>query len=147
MGSSSKKSAATPNKKNTTHYLNWFEIPVLHLDRATAFYQHVFNIAMSKVESKDYRMALFPPRSGVNGALVAGPGCVPSETGPLIYFDAGIDIQTTLDRVANGGGRVVMPSTRIDQESGSFAIFIDTEGNRLALHTSRGNTHNTESPS
>lgn len=130
--------------KKTTHYLNWFEIPVLHLDRAAAFYQHVLKIVMSKVESTDYQMALFPPRSGVNGALVSGPGCVPSETGPLIYFDAGADIELTLDRVTVGGGRVVMPPTRIDKESGYFAIFIDTEGNRLALHTHQANIRNLE---
>lgn len=39
-----------------------------------------------------------------------------------------------LERVQQAGGRVVMGRTLIGGDAGSFALIIDTEGNRLALH-------------
>jgi predicted enzyme related to lactoylglutathione lyase len=41
---------------------------------------------------------------------------------------------TPLSRVEAAGGSVVMPKTSIG-ENGYMAIFLDTEGNRVALHS------------
>ena len=46
MGSVSSK---TPKKK-LKHYINWFEIPVLHLERAVAFYNEIYGIEMEILE-------------------------------------------------------------------------------------------------
>jgi hypothetical protein len=70
----------------------------------------------------------------VGGALIAGPGCIPNDTGILIYLNAGNDLDGVLGRVELAGGRVIMPKTLISESAGSFALFIDSEGNRLALH-------------
>ncbi|MBK8500092.1 MAG: VOC family protein [Flavobacteriales bacterium] len=82
----------------------------------------------------EFAMAYFPADEGVGGALIAGPGCYPSDVGSLIYLNAGNDLEGVLGRVELAGGRVIMAKTHINDASGNFALFIDSEGNRLALH-------------
>ena len=80
-------------------------------------------------------MAFFPARNGVGGAVIAGPGSSPSDTGPLIYLNGGNDLSEVLDKVEEVGGRIVMQKTAIGEDSGYFAIFIDSQGNKLALYS------------
>ena len=75
--------------------------------------------------------------TGIGGALVKGPGSVPGETGSLIYLNGGTDLQTMLDKVESVGGRVILEKTKINDDSGFFALFIDSEGNKLALHSKK----------
>jgi hypothetical protein len=58
----------------------------------------------------------------------------PNDTGTLVYLNAGNDLDGVLSRVEFSGGRVIMPKTLINDSAGSFALFIDSEGNRVALH-------------
>ena len=115
------------------HCRHWFEIPVYDITRAAAFYNAIFGFEMELSQNGEHTMAFFP-RTGIGGALVAGPGCTPSDAGVLVYLNANGDLDGVLGRVEYAGGRVVMPRSFISEESGSFALFIDSEGNRLALH-------------
>ena len=123
--------------KKIKNYVNWFEIPVLNLKRAVTFYNHLYDIKMEMTELNEYAMAFFPTENGIGGALVMGPGCIPGETGSLIYLNGGDDLQVVINKVENAGGRVVLEKTKIDDNSGYFALFIDTEGNKLALHSKK----------
>jgi predicted enzyme related to lactoylglutathione lyase len=131
MGSSSAKKS----EKNLKDYVNWFEIPALNIQRAVSFYNHIYGITMEVTESNNYAMAFFPADKGIGGAIVMGEGSIPSETGPLVYLNGGQDLSTVLNLVEAAGGRVVLSKTLIDEDAGHFALFIDTEGNRLALHS------------
>ena len=115
-------------------YVTWFEIPAYDMERAKAFYDHIYGIRMETSHTGEFAMAYFPADQGIGGAVVQGPGCLPNDTGALIYLNAGSNLELLLGRVAEAGGRVVMGRTLISEESGWFALFIDTEGNRLALH-------------
>lgn len=117
------------------NYVNWFEIPSYNFDRAIAFYNEIYEIEMETSEANGYYIGYFPAKKGIGGAVVCGEGCVPSTVGPLLYLNAGNDLDKVLSRVDAAGGRVVMPKTLIGEEEGHFALFIDTEGNRLALHS------------
>lgn len=132
MGGNTKVKKAIPKLKN---YVNWFEIPVLDLDRAIGFYNQIYGFKMERMAVGNYAMAMFPANNGIGGALVVGPGCVPSEIGSLIYLNAGKDLAPILGRITAAGGRVVMDKTLIDEDTGYFALFIDSEGNRLALNS------------
>jgi len=133
MGSTSgTKKKASPKIKD---FVSWFEIPALNFDKAVAFYNTIYNIKMEKMVTGQHSMAIFPSKGGVGGAVVHGPGSVPGQTGPLIYLNGGEDLEEILSRVPEAGGRIIMPKTLINKESGYFAIFIDTEGNKLALHS------------
>ena len=133
MGSTTgKKRKATVKLKD---YVSWFEIPALNFEKAVAFYDHIYDIKMERVVNATHSMAVFPANKGVGGAVVCGPGSVPGQAGPLVYLNGGKDLGVILSRVPEAGGRIVMPKTLIDKESGYFAIFIDSEGNKMALHS------------
>ena len=125
---------ANKSHQKIKDFISWFEIPVYNIHRAAAFYNAIYSIEMEINTNTEYAMAYFPADKGIGGALVAGPGCVPNATGTLIYMNAGNDLDSILGRVELAGGRVIMPRTVISDQAGSFALFIDSEGNRLALH-------------
>lgn len=125
------------NKEKIKNCVSWFEIPAINFQQSVDFYNNVFGIEMEKNFDGNYAMAFFPSEKGIGGSIVAGPGSTPGETGPLLYLNAGDDLNTVLNRVVPAGGRIVMPKTLINEESGYFAIFIDSEGNKLALHSKK----------
>ena len=117
------------------NYVNWFEIPAYNFERAMAFYNHIYAIEMEATKINGYSMAFLPAKNGIGGAIVAGEGCTPNTTGPLLYLNGGNDLNTVLARIETGGGRIIMGKTLINETVGYFALFMDTEGNRLALHS------------
>jgi len=134
MGSTTSSRKKT---KKLRHYVSWFEIPALNLPRAVAFYNHIYGIEMDTTETGGYAMALFPADNGIGGAIVVGEGSIPSETGTLVYLNGGKDLAPVLGRVEEAGGRIILEKTLISKEDGYFALFIDTEGNKLALHSDK----------
>jgi uncharacterized protein len=120
--------------------ISWFEIPAIDLDRATKFYETIFGIRLLPLDTPNLKMRMFPiedPMNGVGGALSLAPGFYqPSATdGPLVYFNGNPDVQLILDMIVAAGGRIVVPKTEISPEYGYMAVFIDSEGNRVALHS------------
>jgi hypothetical protein len=114
--------------------LNWFEIPVTDFDRAKKFYETLLEI---KIEWGGTVMGFFPAQNqgDLSGSIITGEGYVPSDKGVLIYFNGGDDLNVMLSRVEKAGGKILMPKTLITENYGFFAMFFDTEGNRLALHS------------
>ncbi|BAO76854.1 VOC family protein [Winogradskyella sp. PG-2] len=45
------------------------------------------------------------------------------------------DVQVELDRVVDAGGKIYQEKTKISEEHGCMGVFIDSEGNRVALHS------------
>lgn len=127
------------NKKNKgtaiKNYVSWFEIPAIDFQQAVHFYNHIFAIEMTQNITDANAMAFFPVTSGIGGAVIAGSGSIPSDKGPLIYLNGGKDLNNVLNKVKEVGGRIVMPKTLISEDAGYFAIFIDNQGNKLALHS------------
>ena len=119
------------------NFVSWFEIPAYNHFRSVAFYNYIYGIQMTSVELNGFAMGFFPAESGIGGAIVSGPGCVPSEIGPLLYLNGGEDLNNVLSKVNEAGGRVVMEKTFLSESAGYFAMFIDSEGNRLALHSKK----------
>ena len=120
--------------------ISWFEIGTQNLDRAQKFYEEIFRIAMTPMDLPNIKMRLFPledPASGVGGSLVHSGGFhVPSKSeGPLIYLNANPDLQIILDRVEAAGGKIIVPKTTVSPEFGYIAVILDTEDNRVALHS------------
>ena len=122
----------------TTNSLNWFEIPVRDMARAKHFYQVIFSIHLHEMEMMGMIMAGFPgePGSGkVSGALVQSENHIPSAEGVVLYLNANPDMSPVLERIAQEGGHIVLPKTLISPEIGFMAFFIDTEGNKVGLHS------------
>jgi uncharacterized protein len=124
-----------------TNAINWFEIPVIDIDRAKTFYETILNIKMvtPKTDNGDDKMVMFPRKpdtimalSGIlSGCLVKSKKSKPSKGGVLIYLNASPSIQKVIDKIETAGGKVIQPKIKIP--AGYISIFIDTEGNRLGL--------------
>ncbi|MFD2518432.1 VOC family protein [Salinimicrobium flavum] len=130
----------TRNKKGKgifKDYVSWFEIPAVNFQQSVDFYNYIYGIEMETNFDGNYAMAFFPANEGIGGAIVSGPGSTPSDTGPLLYLNGGKDLNIILKKVEKAGGRIIMPKTLINEEAGYFAIFIDSEGNKLALHSKK----------
>lgn len=119
--------------------ISWFEIPASDLGRAQAFYEAIFQVKLHPLDMPNIRMRMFPidDLMGVGGAVVDSGGFhKPSATdGPLIYLNGNPDLQLVLDRVIPAGGKIMVPKTEISPEYGYMAVIIDTEGNRIGLHS------------
>ncbi|WP_034640403.1 VOC family protein [Chitinilyticum aquatile] len=116
------------------HAINWFEIPVLDLERAGHFYATLFATPLTRTECGEGGFLLPYQEPGVGGALVSGEG-TPGRTGVMPYLNADGQLDTMLARLQALGAELVCPKTEISPEIGHMAIFIDCEGNRIGLHS------------
>jgi predicted enzyme related to lactoylglutathione lyase len=124
----------------TKHAIDWFEIPTADFQRGIAFYEAIFQFKLnSMVLGNGLKMAMFPvanPAEAVGGALTHHPDFYkPSQDGTLVYLNADPDLAAVLGRVEKAGGRIQVPKTQISPEHGFMAVFTDSEGNRMALHS------------
>jgi uncharacterized protein len=122
------------------HAVSWFEIPALDINRAQKFYEAIFDIEMIPLDMDNIKMRMFPiedPMTGIGGALCQLEGFYKPTTdlGPIVYLNANPDLQLVLDKVEAAGGKIISPKTEISPEYGYMGMFIDTEGNRVALHS------------
>ena len=119
--------------------VGWFEIPTSDLDRAVTFYESVFEYTLQRQTMDNIEMAWFPMEdnaSGAPGSLVHNTDLyTPSQDGSLVYFSAQSgDLDNELGRVEAAGGQVLVPKMDIG-EYGFIGVFVDSEGNRVGLHS------------
>ena len=121
----------------TTNSLNWFEIPANDLERSKKFYETIFSIQMDPMEMDDSKMAFFPWEAGsgkATGAVVQSNQHKPSMEGTLVYLNANPNMEGVLAKVEKAGGKVLLPKTSIG-EHGNIAFIMDTEGNKVGIHS------------
>ena len=118
--------------------VGWFEIPVSDIERASSFYEAVFEVSLTQMNLGELKMANFP---FVEGGFGAGGSLVnhkrhyiPSSLGVVIYFGT-MDIDKNLKAVTENGGEVMQEKKAVGPNQGFNAVFIDTEGNRIGLHS------------
>ena len=120
--------------------VGWFEIPVENMERAIHFYEKVFEFKLNRQQMGPLDMAWFPTFDDQIGSSISlvkdHEFYEPSNKGTLIYFTAfSGDLANELNRVEQAGGKVMVPKTQINPDIGYMAVFIDSEGNRVALHS------------
>jgi len=121
---------------NRPHVFAWCEIPVLDFARARTFYEALLGHPIEVMTMGPSTMGfLSSDPDQVSGAIVHGDGTAPSQSGTLVYFNGGEDLSAMLARVEPAGGTVSVPKTEIGNGFGFFALFTDSEGNRLGLHS------------
>ena len=121
-------------KETNKIWTTWFEIPVLDMDRAKSFYETIFSTTIVVEDMGPLKMGVFP-HGKVGCALCQNEWYKPGQDGPLVYMDGSPDLQLVLNRVEAVGGEVVVEKKQISPEHGYMAVFNDSEGNRLALHS------------
>ena len=117
--------------------INWFEIPVADFTRAITFYERVLAAKLHVDDSfPGMRMAVFPhAEAGVGGALFEHPEARPHADGVRVYLNGGDDLGPLLARAVAAGGQIVMPKTHLRDDIGCIAMFRDSEGNVIGLHS------------
>jgi predicted enzyme related to lactoylglutathione lyase len=113
----------------------WTDIPVVDLDRAIAFYSAVLGEEVVKQSFEGYSFGLLPhANDNVSGCLYISEENKPSQQGPLVYLNVTGRLDQAIGAVAANGGEVVKGKHPIGPH-GFRAIFVDSEGNKLALHS------------
>ncbi len=120
--------------------LCWTDIPVTNLDRAIKFYSAVLGKEVRKLSEggMDYGL-LAHEEQNASGCLCirADSGGVdnrPSANGPLIYLSVEGRLDKAVEAARANGGKVLRARQQIG-EHGFRAVVIDSEGNRIALHS------------
>ncbi|MFT5760351.1 MAG: putative enzyme related to lactoylglutathione lyase [Alteromonadaceae bacterium] len=117
-------------------YISIFEIPATDISRAIKFYQTILDINIEKIEMSGLEIGLFPYEEHmITGVIMKGEGFKPSAEGVTIYLNAGNNLQVILDKVAQNNSKVIIPKTQHADGIGYFAIFLDSEGNKIGLHS------------
>jgi len=119
--------------------VTWFQVPATDMDRAVKFYSTVLGASFHRMEHGGDKHAFFAMdtlKSECTGGEIVQSAKFrqPGQDGPAIYFDAPGGLKAVLERVGPAGGKVVMPHTSIG-ENGFIALVLDTEGNRIGLHS------------
>ena len=124
------------------HAISWFEIPSTDINRAQKFYETIFDIKMTAMDMPQLQMRMFPTESriDVGGAITYQPDYYKpaGEAGVVVYLNANPNVQIVLDRIEGAGGKIIIPKTEISPDHGHMAVFMDSEGNRIALHSVPG---------
>jgi predicted enzyme related to lactoylglutathione lyase len=119
--------------------VNWIEIPAKDFNRAKTFYSNVLDCEVSEMPHPELKYAILPfdmENGGVGAGIVQGEGFEPSDKGSVVYLNGGDDLSGPLSRVEKAGGKILVPKTSIGP-NGFMAHFLDTEGNRMALHSKK----------
>ncbi len=112
--------------------ISWVEIPTADFDRAVKFYNKVLKMDMKGEDFGTEKMACFPTG---DGAIVQAAGYEPSKNGIIVSLLVPDSIELTAARIEKNGGKLTLAKTKIEAEGkGFFAVFLDSEGNRLGLH-------------
>jgi len=112
--------------------ISWVEIPAEDFDRAVKFYDAILGLELKKEDCGHEKMACFPTGEG---AIFSTPGFKPSKDGVIINLYVGNKLDETIKKVTASGGTIVKGRTKIEAEGqGYFALFIDSEGNKLGLN-------------
>lgn len=126
-------SQTNPDMKNL---ISIVEIPVADFSRASTFYKAILDITIEEVEMEGIKMGLFPSAAGgIAIQLIHGSGYAPSADGTIIYLNGGDNLQVVADKIEASGGKIIIPKTEIGPAMGFYALFTDTEGNKLGLHS------------
>ena len=121
--------------------LCWTDIPVTNLDRAIKFYSAVLGGEVSKMSEAGFEYGLLPhEEQNSSGCLCVGSDSAgsenkPSQIGPLIYLSVEGRLNDAVRAARTNGGKVLQDKQQIGPH-GFRAIIVDSEGNRIALHSS-----------
>lgn len=116
--------------------VTFIDIPATDFGRAVSFYKAILGLEINETEVFGTKMGFFPSDgTNASGAIVQGEDYKPSTDGVIAYLNGGNDLQNVLDKVGPNNGKVIVPKTHISPEVGYIGMFIDTEGNKMAVHS------------
>ncbi|WP_417387559.1 VOC family protein [Gimesia sp.] len=112
----------------------WIDIPVANLERAAAFYEAVLNTKVHIEQFNELQFGVLDHEQGNGGCLILNAAAISSSQGILVYMNVDQRIRDAVTQVESQGGKIIEPIHSIGPH-GFRAIILDSEGNRLALHS------------
>lgn len=112
----------------------WFDIPIVDLDRASTFYSAVLNCGVDQVDMEAFQFGVLEHEKGNGGCLVPKPEEVSADKGLLLYLNVEGRIRDAAAKTVEHGGRILEDVHPIGPH-GFRAIIVDSEGNRMVLHS------------
>ncbi len=126
------------NQERMKKLVNWFEIPANDFERAVNFYSKLLGEELKIYDCNGEKMGCFSGNDHLSGAISSAPGFKPSPDGVLISFYYENDLNLFLEQAELLGGKTIKPKTKIEAgNNGYFALFSDTEGNRLGVYSEK----------
>ncbi len=126
----------TQNQEIMKSFVSIFEIPATDISRAITFYQEILDVSIEQMEFEGMEMGILPYEGQmVTGVILKAEGYTPSPDGTTIYLNGGDNLQIALDKVEKNGGKILIPKTPHADGIGFFALFLDSEGNKMGLHS------------
>ncbi|MCD0476542.1 VOC family protein [Flavobacterium sp. EDS] len=117
-------------------YVSIFEIPATDISRAIDFYEAILDIKIEKIDMPGMQMGILPyEEQMVTGVITKADGYKLSADGVTLYLNGGDNLQVILDKVEKNGGKILVPKASHADGIGFFAIFLDSEGNKIGLHS------------
>lgn len=113
----------------------WFDIPVAELKRAADFYSAVLAVKVDIFSEAGFSFAVIEHSDGNGGCLVPNPADI-SNKGVMLYLNVNGRIQDAVAKVNLHGGKVLQAVHAIGPH-GFRAVVIDSEGNRVVLHSEK----------
>ena len=113
----------------------WFDIPAQDLDRACTFYASVLKITVDKSDFEGFRIGVLEHKDGNGACIFVKPEEISASAGLLVYMNVEGRIRDAVVRTVKSGGKVIEDMHAIGAH-GFRAIVLDSEGNRIALHSS-----------
>ncbi len=137
---------STSNQKFMTKTFSYVAIPSIDFERAFKFYFEITGGLIQRNPNVPFPMAYFTDKDynyvghlfKLEGMTHPDGGTVsfkPSSDGVIVYMELEKDLSKTLVKIEKAGGKVIMGKTLIAPGKGYWALFLDTEGNKLALHS------------
>lgn len=116
----------------------WVDIPVTNLERAVEFYSAILGQEVKKEEFEQFRFGLLPhSHTNVSGCLIESPAEHIADVGPLLYFNVEGRLDDAVAKAKHFNVEIIEAKFQMG-EHGFRAVLRDTEGNRIALHSSVG---------
>lgn len=112
----------------------WFDIPVRDLDRASTFYSEVLAIRVDQESFDGFSFSVLEHQDGNGGCLVPKESEISSDKGILLYLNVDGRIRESVQKVKDHGGQILEDVHSLGPH-GFRALILDSEGNRLALHS------------
>lgn len=129
-------STLTKTTGSMKNLISIVEIPATDFSRAVKFYETILGVSIEEVDMGGTQMGVIPgDENAVNVCIVKGSDYKPTTDGTVVYLNAGDDLQLTLNKIEPNGGKIIVPKTAISPEMGFFAMFTDTEGSKIGLHS------------
>ena len=105
------------------------------IEKTKTFFEGIFGWTFQDIPGFE-TYAMFQTPGGLGGGVDLGPNAeAPSDKGPILHIEVE-DIDVTLAKIIENGGKTITPRTKISDEFGYFALFLDNVGNRFGLWSS-----------